>query len=79
MYIILAMTKPKKKDQTKTGYCPKSNVITLARDKILIAIPVNSEAKKPRLYWCQTFLTPSFLRVLKKPRSSLCMVDMSSS
>jgi len=44
-----------------------------------MAIPVNKEAKKPRLYCCQTFFNPSFLRVLKTPKSNACIVAISSS
>ncbi len=46
---ILAITSPKKKDHTRIGYAYRSQVINLASDKILIAIPIKRELKKPRL------------------------------
>ena len=48
-YRILAITNPKKKDQTKIEWLDSNQVITLASDKILIATPENKATKKERL------------------------------
>jgi len=53
MYNILAITRPKKKDQTKMGCTSNMYDINLANDKILINIPRNNAIRNLRLYTSQ--------------------------
>lgn len=63
---MLAITNPKKKDQSKMGLCSNSHFMLLTKDNTLIAIPITNESKKLPFNFFHPTFRPSLKKVLTR-------------